>query len=126
MNQARRGVGGGGVGRSVPFLPESARLYALYKGSSAVSNANGENAVSGKCSLINNIKSSSLSAGDIPHFSSLCASPRHLMMRCSLWDVRSMLISALAQNGGKRFSSAQLFHTGRNHHINTYTLQIHR
>lgn len=30
-----------------------------------VPNANGENAVSGKCSLINNIKSSSLSAGDI-------------------------------------------------------------
>lgn len=30
-----------------------------------VPNANGENAVSGKCPLINNIKSSSLSAGDI-------------------------------------------------------------
>lgn len=30
-----------------------------------VPNANGENAVSGKCSLINNIKSSSLLAGDV-------------------------------------------------------------
>lgn len=30
-----------------------------------MSNANGGDAVSGKCSLINNIKPSSLSAGDI-------------------------------------------------------------
>lgn len=84
---------GGRIPGSVLFLPLSACLCALCQGSGAVSNANGENAVSGKCSLINNIKSSSLSAGDIPHFSSLCASPRHLMMWCSLWDVRSMLIS---------------------------------
>lgn len=91
-----RGLGtkhGGRTPRSDLFLPLSARLCALCKGGGAVSNANGENAVSGKCSLINNIKSSSLSAGDIPHFSSLCASPRHLMMWRSLWDVRSMLIS---------------------------------
>ena len=100
-------------------------LCAVCKGSGAVSNANGENAVSGKCSLINNIKSSSLSAGDIPHFSSPCASPRHLMMWCSLWDVRSMLISPLSQNGGNRFSLAQLFCTDREHRINIYTLQKH-
>lgn len=110
----------------VLFLPVSVCLYALCKGSGAVSNANGENAVSGKCSLINNIKSSSLSAGDIPHFSSLCASPRHLMMWCSLWDVRSMLISPLSQNGGNSFSPAQLSRTDRNHKINVYIFQMHR
>ena len=79
--------------RKEPSL--SARVHLLA--CTALSNANGENAVSGKCSLINNIKSSSLSAGDIPHFSSQCASPRHLMMWCSLWDVRSMLISPLTK-----------------------------
>lgn len=82
----------GGMGRRAALPPEPARLCALCTGGGAVSNANGENAVSGKCSLINNIKSSSLSAGDMPHFSSPCASPRHLMMWCSLWDVRAMLI----------------------------------
>lgn len=33
---------------------------------------------------------------------------------------------SLAQNGGNRFSPAQLFCTDRNHKVNTYTFHIHR
>lgn len=70
----------------------SPRPHALCHGSRAVSHANGENVVSGKCPLRNNIRPCSRSACDILHFSSLGVSPGRLIMCYSLWDVRSLLM----------------------------------
>lgn len=122
--QARRGLAGvwspaeRGTGDRLSWVPMrtegtvnsvgslsamSPHPHALCHGSRAVSHANGENVVSGKCPLINNIRPSR-SAGDIPHFSSLGVSPGRLIKCYSLWDVSSLLMGVREMVGRQAVS----------------------